>query len=223
MNNLYSLINEYPIDYNSFPLAKKCKEYKIELSKNEYLVIPKYWCYWIFTEPNTLSINYQINNIEFIETTNDFYNSFKNSLPFVKLINRVNISHDYFIKNSRYFHYKCLFSENYKCSPINNKFYYETMLRNIIYINDNKNYYSYIANNKIDKNNILSQYNNINYLISKSFYKNINYNTSVFFTLDKKIDSGLRYDLTDNIIYVLDGKITIHLYNPNCRDNLYFQ
>ena len=222
MNNFYSLINEYPIDYNSFPLAKNCKEYKIELSNNEYLVVPKHWFYWIFTEPNTLSVGYQINHINFIETTNDFYNSFTNSIPFVKSINRVNISYDYFIKNSRYFCYKCLFSENYKCSPVNNKYCYETMLRNIIYINENKNYYSYVENNIIDENNILSQYNNVNYIINKSLYKNINYNTSVFFTLNKKIDSGLHYNLTNNIIYVLDGKITIHMFNPNCKNNLYF-
>jgi len=225
MNNSHSIIDEYPINYNNFPLAKECKEFKIELKKNQYIVIPKYWYHWIITESRTLSVSYQIIDIEFNELNNDFNKSIINSLPFVKLIEKNDISYQDFINNSLNFNYNCIFSENYKCSPVNKnsskKFFYETLLKNIIYISDYKKYYSYIGNNKILNNNILAPYNNIDYIIDKKYYNNIDYKPSVWFTLNNRIDSGLHNDPTDNIIYVLDGKKTFYLYCPHSNENLY--
>ena len=59
-NNLnnHTLITSYPINYNIFPLAKKCKFIEINLNENEYISIPKNWMHWVFTEPYNFSMNY---------------------------------------------------------------------------------------------------------------------------------------------------------------------
>lgn len=225
MNNSHSVINDYPIDYNIFPLVQKSYMYKIEISNNQYISIPKYWFHWIITEPNTLSVNYKIDYMNFSDTDNDFYKSFTQSKPFIKKIIKNDITWNEFITNTLDFKYKSIISETKDCSPVkkNNtfKYFYENSLKNII--KSSKKYYTYIGNNEIDDKNILFSYKNIDYLINPNYYNKITYDTGVWFSLDKQIDSGLHNDPTFNIIYVLDGKKTIYLYGPDCKENLYIE
>lgn len=223
MNNAHSIIIDYPIDYNKFPLAKSEKIYKVELNKNEYLIIPKFWFHWVYTEPSTISINYEIAFVNFKEYDNNFYNSIYSSNPCKGVNYNFDIKYDDFINSSLNNEFRSIISDTSDCSPViknkNKKYYYNNTLSNII--EKNKENYVYIGHNNIYKNSLLSPLLHINSLIDKQLYLNIYFKSTVWFTLNKIINSGLHHDDTNNIIYVLDGKKTIYLLHPNSKPNIY--
>ena len=94
-------------------------------------------------------------------------------------------------------------------------------MENIIRITSNNNYYTYIGNQKIDKNNIMNKYSNINNIINSNFYSDISYESNVWFTLNNRVNTGLHCDTTPNLIYMLGGKKTIYLFAPNYYQYLY--
>jgi hypothetical protein len=226
INDCHSSITEYPIDYGKFPLAKNCEIHKVELVKNQYLFIPKGWFHWVFTEPNTLSVHYKINKINFSDKNNEFFNSLKNNMPFYKTIYlNYNISYKDFINKSLNYSYRAIFSETDDCIPVQKnktkKFFHENLLKNIIDITIANNYYTYIGNHKIEHNNVINKYNNIDNIIDPNIHNGILYEPSVWFTLNKRVNSGLHCDTTPNIINVLDGKKTIYLISPKFYHDLY--
>ena len=228
INDCHSNITNYPIDYNTFPLAKNCQIHKIELYKNQYLFMPKNWFHWIYTEPNTLSVHYKIYNINFIDNNNNFYNSLKYSKPFFKAFNsKYNIKHMDFINKSLNHSYRAIFSETDDCIPVQKdqtkKFFHLDNLANIIDINFTNNYHTYVGNNKIDPDNIMNNFGFINDIIDNDYHNGIHYDPSVWFTLDKRVNSGLHCDTTPNLIYMVDGKKTIYLFSPSCYHNLYIK
>ena len=224
INDSHSLIIDYPIDYNIFPLAKNEKMYKIELNKNEYLTIPRLWFHWVFTEPNTVSINYEIPYIKFTSEENRFFRSFKYNNPFKSYNPNIDIKYNDFIQSSLDNNFRAIISETNDCSPViknsSIKYFYNNSLSNIITKNSD---YIYIGKNTINQNNILFPLSHIDTIIKKEEYDNIYYNSSVWFTLDKMINSGLHHDNTYNIIHVLDGKKTIYLFHPESERNLYIR
>ena len=58
----HSLIDSFPIDYNKFPKATNYKYVEVILNPGDYLLIPNHWSHWIFSEPYTIAINYNINS-----------------------------------------------------------------------------------------------------------------------------------------------------------------
>jgi hypothetical protein len=227
MNDSHSLIIDYPIDYERFPLAKNAKIYKVELNKNEYITIPKSWFHWVFSEPNTLAISYEISYIHLATTSNVFYHSFKFNKPYKNTGNINNITYDNFINSSLDFNYEAIFSQTNDCSPVIKndltKYCYTSTLSNIISKNNSTNYYTYISYNTINEKNILYKLSNITTIIDKSNINDIIYKSNVWFTLDKTVNSGLHHDPYNNVIYVVDGKKTIYLFEPNAKSNLYIQ
>jgi hypothetical protein len=224
----HSNITNYPIDYNTFPLVKNCEIHKIELCENQYLFIPENWFHWVFTEPNTLSVHYEINNINFIDDNNNFYKSIKYSEPFLNEFNsKYNIKHMDFINKSLNHSYRATFSDTDDCIPVQKKqtkkFFHSNTLANIIDINITNNYHTYVGNNKIDSDNIMNNFRSINDIIDPNFHNDISYVPSVWFTLNKRVNSGLHYDPTPNLIYIVDGKKTIYLFPPSCYNNLYIE
>lgn len=223
MNTAHSIIVDYPIDYNKYPLAEKEKIFKVELNKNEYLVIPKYWFHWVYTEPNTIAVSYEIPSVKFKEFDNNFYKSIYISNPYKGVKNNIDFKYNDFINNSLNDDFLSIISETNDCAPVikNNlkKNYYKNTLSNII--EKNKENYVYVGYNDIPKNSMLNSIIHITTLIDRNFYNDIYYKTTVWFTLDKIINSGLHHDHTNNILYVLDGKKTIYLLHPNSIPNLY--
>ena len=200
INNSHSLIIDYPIDYNIFPLANNCEIYKVVLNKNEYLTIPKFWFHWVYTDPFSVSISYDIPHVNFIlEENNHFYNSFKFSNPYKGTHHFIDIKYNDFINTSLNDEYQAIVSETSDCSPVikNNlsKFFYNDTLSNIIskYSKD----YIYIGHNTIYETNILYSLKHINTLINKNCYNEIYYKSTVWFTLDKtsfKVHVSYRVD-----------------------------
>jgi len=119
INDCHSQITNFPIDLELFPMVKNCTMHKVELTKDQYLFMPKNWFHWVFTEPESLSIHYKIDNINFIDKDNDFYNSLKNNIPFFKK-NHIekNINYNEFIENSLNHTYRAIFSESEDCIPV---------------------------------------------------------------------------------------------------------
>lgn len=223
MNNAHSIIIDYPIDYIKYPLAKTEKIYKVELNKNEYLIIPKYWFHWVYTDPSTISVNYEIGFVNFKDYDNHFYNSINISNPYKGYNNNFDIKYTDFINSSLDHNFRSIISQTNDCSPVikNNlkKYYYNDILSNII--EKNKENHVYIGHNNIHKNSVLSPISHIKSIIDRTFYYDIYFKSTVWLTLDKMINSGLHHDDTNNIIYVLDGKKTIYLFHPNSKSNLY--
>lgn len=225
MNKVHSLIIDYPIDYNIYPLSKNEKMFKVELNKNDYLIIPRFWFHWVFTDPNTISINYEITYIDFTSQKNQFCDSFEFNNPYKGYQDIVDIKYDDFITSSLNQDYTAIISENEDCSPVikNNfsKYYHYNTLSNII--SNNPNNHVYIGRNAIYKENILFPLSDINNIMNNNEYNEIYYKSAVWFTLDKTINSGLHNDSTHNIIYLLDGKKTIYLFHPDSKENLYIR
>lgn len=226
MNDTHSLIINYPINYEIFPLANDEKIYTIELNKNEYLIIPRFWSHWVYTEPNTVSVSYNIPYINCcLLEENNFYKSFKYSSPFKGISNKSNINYNDFITSSSEQKYNAIISEASDCSPVIKnklkKFFYENTLGDII--SKTKKDYVYVNNNIIYEENLLNQFSHITTIIDRQYYHGIYFKSNCSFTLDKVINSGLNRDDTDNIIYVLDGKKTIYLFHPKSENNLYKQ
>jgi hypothetical protein len=226
INDCHSQITHFPINYEIFPLAEKCVMHKIELTKGQYLFMPKNWFHWIFTEPESLSIHYKINNIKFIDKNNDFYNSLKNNIPFYKKnYIEYNINYKEFINKSLGHTYRAIFSESDDCIPVqkNNieKFFHSDTLKNIIDFTRKNNCFTYVGNQKINSDNIMNKYCNIDNIINSSYYNDISHEPSIWFSLDKKVNSGLHCDTTPNLIHMIRGKKTIYLFSPSCYQNLY--
>ena len=40
---------------------------------------------------------------------------------------------------------------------------------------------------------------------------------------NKKIDTGIHYDITHNLLHVITGKKTVYLYPPSEKKNLYIK
>jgi hypothetical protein len=228
-NEAHSEIHEYPIDYEKFPLAKDCKEYTYEVNSGEYIVIPYGWHHWVFTEANTVAISYTIKSINFIDDTNELYKNLINNNPYVgKIENRYNIKYDTFLNKTLDIACRCVFSQTYHCCPVYKNYNYTTFdyygkLNNIIDISNRNRLFAYVGMGNIDENNILYDYNDINNFILEPIFDNIDYRTFMWFTLNNRVDSGLHYDTTSNILYVLDGKKTVRLFHPDCREKLYIK
>ena len=73
----------------------------------------------------------------------------------------------------------------------------------------------------VHKDHNKNKYSNINQIIDPNYYDNISYEPSVWFTLNKKVNSGLHNDSAPTLIYMIEGKKTIYLFAPNSYSNLY--
>lgn len=228
INDRHSIITSLPIDLELYPLVSNVKIYKIEVNKNEFLTLPKEWFHWIFTEPNTVAVSFEIHN--FIGDNSDsVYNSFSTSIPYKSSITKKINFHGYkdMIKKNLNNKFRAILSESKDCSPVYKdetyKIFYHNTLKNIIKFSEKNNLYCYIGNHRTISDSQfenISRYANYFNLDSKS---KIKYYPNIWFNLDKKIESGLHSDLYDGIICVLEGKKTIYLMNPKESKNLYIK
>ncbi len=229
INSVHSEIHDYPIDYEKYPLAKECVEQEFVVKTGEFIIIPSGWHHWIFTEPNTLAISYTIHSINIIDLSNVFYENIENSTPYVgKIDNHYNITYDKFFKESQKLSCLAMYSQTYQCCPVYKDYkhitfnYYST-LEDIIDISNRQKLYTYVGMDLITDENILKDYNKIENFMDSKIYDEIKYETYMWFTLNNRVDSGLHYDGTCNILYVLDGKKTVKLFHPKYRPNLYIR
>ena len=227
------MINDFIINYKEFPLAKKYKTLKIELTAGQYLFIPSFWTHWIFTEPNSISINYFINDMDIIydDNENKLFNSIIEKKPFIGKYDKYKIDYDDYLKNNKNELFEYVKSDNKEIAPVKKPYVIQDKHKyynNLDYITNNfKDKYKYIyqENKKNDnednkKENYyydIPNFNNILNCIKFNYISSI-----IWINFDKKVDSGNHYDDVDNFIYLLTGKKTIYLSPPGFNPYLYF-
>lgn len=220
----HSRIIDYPINYELFPLAKKCNIYEIELKKNEYLLIPKRWFHWVYTEPNSIALSIEIDNISG-DKNNFLIDNIINNKPY-KAIGKgiIDVNYQDFIKNLYEEKFKALLSSTTDLSPVykNDKYkiFIDEKLEDIINISKSTNMYSYIGAHHLSSNLFWTPYRNVDNFIDVNDIILFNKN-SIWFNLDKPIQSGLHNDYNDRILYLLEGSKKIYLIPPDQQRNLY--
>jgi hypothetical protein len=230
-NTMYnhSSIIHYPIDYNSFPNAKKCNFIELNLKAGQYLLIPKFWHHWVYTEPNTVALSFQLRNMGGDES-HFLFNKVINNRPFVGKGVSYDFNYSEFINTLSDVEFNALYSDTIDCSPVfkSNNIYKATknkLLKDILA--DNKKYYLYIGQNSIISNPSFPDfYKKIkNFIDIDKDEKQIHYehNSNLWLTLNKPVNSGLHWDENDGILYVLSGAKKVRLAQPTDIKHLYYK
>lgn len=246
----HSLINSFPIDYNKFPLAKNYNYVEIILNPGDYLLIPKEWSHWIFSEPGTIAISYSINNIlgkheknkvnkctagakgTFGENKdNIIFNSITKNLAHTGTYKcNYNLNYKDFIYSSLNYDFKFICSDTMDVCPVikpsgnNNKITFKAKLRDILNDKTYINKYLYIGQQNID---VYDETNDFYNLFNIPNFDNIvndvsfTYTPRLWFNFDKPVDSGLHYDKIDSILYVLTGRKKVLLSHPQFLQYIY--
>jgi hypothetical protein len=226
------MINDFIINYKEFPLAKKYKILKIELIAGQYIFIPSFWTHWIFTEPNSISNNYFINNIDIIynDNKNKLLNSIIEKKPFIGKYDKYQINYDNYLKNNKNNFFQYVISDNKELAQVKKPYVIQdkhSSYNNLDYITNNfKDKYKYIHQINKKNDDVNNKKENFHYDIPN--FNNIlncikfNVQSIIWINFDKKIDSGNHYDDSDNFIYLLTGKKTIYLSPPGFNQYLYF-
>jgi hypothetical protein len=244
----HSLIDSYPIDYNKFPLAKNYKYVEIILEPGDYLLIPKGWSHWIFSEPGTIAISYSINNNilginEKNKVNKGTFGTFgenKDNIIFDSITKSLahtgtfkcnyNLNYKDFIYSSLNYNFKFICSDTMDVCPVikpsgnNNKIMFKAKLRDILNDKTLINKYLYIGQQDIT---IYDETNDFYNLFNIPNFDNIvndmsfTYTPRLWFNFDKPVDSGLHYDKIDSILYVLTGRKKVLLSHPQFLQYIY--
>lgn len=246
MQDNHSLIDKFPIDYDRFPLAKDYKYVEIILNPCDYLVIPKYWSHWVFSEPYTLAVSYSINSTHTYPNEKIKYNKCKNeninNVIYNNLINKLahtgtytnNYKFNYkqFILNSLNLNFNFICSNTPDICPFNkpsnncNKYTFNAILNDVLNDSTFMDKYLYIGQqstinyyDQIDNpiTNVLTIPNFDNIINDISF----SYIPRLWFNFDKPVDSGLHYDDVNSILYVLTGRKKVLLAHPSHNSYIY--
>jgi len=221
----HSIIIDYPIDYNKFPLAKKCEFMEIELNEGEYVFIPENVLHWVFTDPYTIALSFSIKDIETNDINDNLYNKIKRKIPYKEKGKKVSIDYKNFINTYQNENFTVLYSDGYDSSPVYKpyetckKFFDNDKLINIIKKNKKYGYYSYVGQHKMKENfSFLKEIKNfIN--IDDSLY--LAYIPYLWLSINRPINSGLHSDAYDSLLYVLKGKKKVLLAKPNYEQYIY--
>ena len=250
MQDNHSCINGFPINYNKFPLAKEYKYAEIILYPNDYLVIPKWWSHWVFTDPYTLAVSYNISKDEeqlmklkaeirhsdskITNNDNIIFSNLKKSLPHTGTLKCNNpINYKDFINSSTNLDFKFICSETEDVCPVikpdanYNKCTFIGNLNDILSDSFFIDKYLYVGQhnttNFIDSNNTIT-----NLLTIPNFDNIVNdetffYTSRAWFNFHKPVDSGLHFDGIDNILYVLTGRKRVLLAHPMYNQYVYIK
>ena len=224
----HSTIINYPIDYTLFPNAKNVIFHEYIITPKEYLFIPHHWFHWIFSEPYTVSSHYIFYNHN-IKSHNDdqeeysdlFYNDIVDNQPFTgKSMKDLPFNINDLLTST--FKFRALCSNEYDVSPLKkqdsqHKYLKIDTISNLLKESKEKNIYAYVGKNSIDKT--LDIYNDMNNIIHSSY--TYHYEPTLWFTIDKPVQSGLHFDSYSSLIYILSGQKKVLLAEPTHINNLY--
>ena len=220
----HSKIIDYPIDYDLYPNMKNIKFIEFNINKNDYLLIPNGWIHWVISDPYTFAISFEINN--FNKNDSILFSKYENNEPHFDKSKDNNFDYNLFMMNNINKKFKILYSQTDDCSPVvkNNtiKYFKEDTMENAIIEANNKNYYLFIGQNSISNctNNSIKLINDYIHNLDET---NINYETHLWFSLHKKIHSGMHYDERSKILYVLEGRKKVFLLPPSSKKYIYIE
>ena len=230
-----SLFNgdEDNLDYYNF--FYKSKFLEINLKKNDYLYIPKGWTHWIFTKENTVAFSYDlyIKNVNNNNHDNKLVKCMEKCIPFYNKCNDLQINYEQFILNNLNNKFYFSFSNNNNFTYTNIPFEKNIVTKKFDYLSNfyNKNDTDiniYCSANTLYRSSINKEYINFenqeNIKIIPNFnnfknYVDLDYHLETYFNFDKKTISQPHLDLTNSILYILDGEKKVFLSHP--KNNIY--
>ena len=240
----HSLINNYPPDNKLFPKFNKALSYKINLTIGDSLFIPAGWWHWVFSKNNCIAFSHIIHNfdeesvknkqkenykkkfIKYYDNNNKEYIDFKKhsneSIPLVYNESTINKISETFLEKtlekvnllvSNTNTIVCVNKgENTTTQIINGKYKYFKIL------NTYENNYNYIGMSPLDKNNFEKFINDK----WEAFANSKNFKNNIYLWHSKKtINTGLHYDITDNLLTMHSGEKTVILFPPSETKYLY--
>ena len=233
MNICYgkSIVFGSKLNYNNYKLLQNSKFIEIILKKNDFLFIPSGWIHHIITKENTLALSYDIFNTSFTNNNNKLISNILDNKPYNKCYD-LDVNYNDFVINNMNNKFKFQISESDSFSVVDKPFtkkgvskYYNL---NQIYDlkNNNCNFYSAatdIYNKNLDLESI-NFYNQEKLKIIPNFCNfsennQINYRIETFFNFNISVTTEFHCDLTNSILYVLDGEKKVLLSHP--KYNIY--
>ena len=222
----HSEIIDFPINYDLFPKMKNIKFMEFTLNENEFLLIPNNWLHMVVTEPFTFALSFEIYKL-YGDESSILVKNLMNQLPYKSYGKNTNFDYKSFISDHKDGKFRVLFSENSDLSPVvkNNtiKYFKIATLEEAYLEAKDKKYCAYVGQQDIDKN---FNYNNIQFIskyINNIQETDIHYQTRVWLSLNKSLNSGLHMDSNSKILYVLKGKKTVYLLSPDNIENVYIK
>jgi hypothetical protein len=226
MMNNHSMIIDYPINKKLFPNTDKVKFIELTLNKNEYLLIPDGWFHWVYTEPKTVAISFEIRRLEGNKNNILFEHIVKNKYFKNKGL-LYDINYNNFIDSILNEDVRALFSSTNDLSPVYKNEYFKTFetnkLKNIILINNKFNYHTYLGSLDLTSNPSWENFKVLRNFINFGNDIVVNYMPTVWINLDKRVNSGLHFDSTNRVLYVVEGQKKIILAPPEEKENLYLK
>lgn len=225
----HSKIVDYPIDTDLYPLAKDVIFHEYTLTPNQYLYIPVSWLHWIFTDPYTVSFHYVFKeNVSYPDQDESdlFVEDIRSKQPFVgESFNFTPQSFplDDFFKKNQHESFHATYSITSDVSPVqkipsNPKIHTYEPLSFIM--KKSSSYYSYAGRNNVNSSNpFFIPYLNVNRVIHSSH--TIECLPTLWFSLDKKVQSGLHIDNISTLVYVMSGKKRVLLAEPMYQSKSY--
>lgn len=222
----HSKIIDYPVNRNIFPNTDKVNFIELTLNKNEYLLIPEGWFHWVYTEPKTIAISFEIRRINGNKNNILFENIIKNK-PFKNKGLVYDINYNNFIDSILNEDVRALFSSTNDLSPVYKNQSFKTFeinkLKNIILINNKFNYHTYLGSLDLTSSPSWDNFKVLRNFINFGNDIVVNYMPTLWINLDKRVNSGLHYDGTNRVLYVVEGSKKVILAHPNQWKNLYIE
>ena len=221
--NNYSIVSEYPINFEEYDLCEDIKFEEKKLSPGTYAIIPKNYMLWIMSEPQTYYIRSEIKlkevkNEDFILGLDADCVVIKTNLNQQKIeTEKLKIS----LQNKRC---NILCSDEKDVSPVHKPYgsMFKRKLENVLlkdglkYIKKKKREY---VNIEIEEHDIINL-NDKKFEIFRKDY-DFDYKSKLCFNLNKGTQNGLEYNENIRIIHVLSGEITILVADEKWKEYSY--
>jgi len=237
----HSLIDKFPVINNKFPEFKNALIHKVELKCGNSLFIPAGWWHWVFSEDNCIAFSHIVHNfdenavkkkqtqnykdikIKYYNSKNiDYIKHSNESIPLIYNDPSINIITESFLEenldkiNLMISKTNTIVNVNKENNTTNNIINGNYKYFNIL--NNSSDYFSYIGMSQLNKDKFKQFINNE----WSKFANTKNNKNDIYLWHSKKIiDTGLHYDITDNLLTIHSGKKTILLFPPSETKYLY--
>lgn len=230
--NNHSKMKTYPIDTQLFPLTKKVNFIEYNLTENQFLFVPNFWPHWVFTDPYTLSFHYKRDGTEpephipELDYTDLFYENVKKQLPFTgEGLLYDSFSMNDFLQKNKNQHVNVFYSKE-DFSPVlkegqtkNTKYFNRQTILDLHETLDRTP--KYCMYNEFSSGMEIYGNKDIKSVVNSDIL--MDYNPTIWFTLEHRTDSGIHHDPGHSIIYVRTGRKKILLVKPSQIPYLYME
>ena len=236
----HSVIDSYPPCIDRFPTFKHARSFRMVLTHGDSLFIPSGWWHWVFSDEHCIAISHVVHSHEsevvrmkqtgvtFKEPVVysptraiDFKKHIAESVPFVFKDPRLRaISNDVLARELTGVH--LLLSKTSTCNPVDKSDHPTMQIVNATYHDfvqlRHSDYNAYIGMSPLSKRDF-TPYLNRDWAayVARTGRPNHVY----LWQSHKPTETGLHYDITDNMLTVHSGRKTVLLFPPSETNYLY--